>query len=172
MADSLPHLYEAFSTPMPLATEVARGALCLTAGGALISDGSEWTYLEAGSGISLRDVPYPLLGRVAQPESPQLELGNVGPDQLAEMLGQGLASLLQGVEVSVKGSCVTLTSPPAQTLSVSVSATPDEPPLIQVEMTPRAPGEAWGDYARRIGVGPPGADRDAWLARLRARAGE
>lgn len=174
MPESLPHVYDALTTPVPLATDVAPGALCLTAGGAMISDGSAWKYLEAGSGISLRDMPlpYPFLGRVTTAESPSLELDKTDPAALARIIGQGLASLIPDVEVSVTGPCITITSPPAQTLTVSVSTTPTEPPLIQVEQTPREQGEAWGDYARRVGAGAPGADRDGWLARLRARAGE
>ncbi len=174
MPESSPGLYNSFLAPVPPATEAAPGSLCLTPDGPMVSDGNEWTYLEAGSGISLREVslPYPLLARVTASEKPSLELDATDPAALAMIIGQGLASLIPDVEISVKGACITITSPPAQALTVSVSSTPTEPPLIQVEQVPREQGEAWGDYASRIGAGAPGSDRDDWLARLRARAGE
>jgi hypothetical protein len=91
---------------------------------------------------------------------------------MADLVATSLRTFVPDVEVTVEGSCITITSPPAQTFLVSVTESPTEPPLIKVNMTPREAGEAWGDYAARIKANPPEADRETWIAGLRALAGE
>lgn len=165
-----PAIFGGLNTPRLEAASVSLGALYISPDGEVfVSDGESWERV-----VSLDPPETQSLAEASelQPEVcvPRAEVGSLS--KMAELVATSLRTFVPNVEVTVEGSCITVTSPPAQTLIVSVTESSTEPPLIKVDVTPREAGEAWGDYAARIEASPPGADRETWVARLRALAGE
>lgn len=101
-------------------------------------------------------------------------------ETMAATLAKALGEQMPDLGISVAENTVTMTSAIGERLEIATSCMPSEPPLIDVKRSiarpdtiiPRKAGETWGDFAKRVDHGPPGADAELWLQRLRVLAGE
>jgi hypothetical protein len=101
-------------------------------------------------------------------------------EEIAAQLAQSFGELRPDLQFVANGNTVTITTPTAVDMIVTCSVGTDAPPLIDVRtavarpnmIIPRQAGETWGDFAKRVGHGPPGREEGSWLQRLRVLAGE
>jgi hypothetical protein len=131
----------------------------------VVSPEVQWSPLVASESITVTGA---VLCRLAPPVQPDLSAST-----LAAFIGNSLTSTHPRLSVTTEGNTVTITACPEQLLAVSVSTTSTGEVHINAEVSPRARGETWGDYAKRRGVSPaPKGQRTDWLQRLRTLAGE